>query len=242
MALDKLKTIEIHDNLCVMLYPTYFNGLQVKGNRSLKDIINWNYQNGTLKVFTVQENMLASSIEIILYVSELKNIILSETASIEANDKVISNNLTLYSLGDSSYDLIVECTDFQLISDISGTSNLSVTAHNIKIDAKGTSTASMKINADKVIVNQADKSLVSLKGKAKSFSATIENKAKLSAWALLAKDVYLHTLNSEDTQVFAEDRFKINGQGSGKIYVTGNPQQIDTIHLNKRTKIFYRSK
>ncbi|MGO4917991.1 GIN domain-containing protein [Maribacter spongiicola] len=242
MTLDDLKTIEIHDNLCVTLYPTYFNGLQVKGNRSLKDIIKWNYQNSTLKVFTVQENMFASSIEIILYVSEPKNIILSEKASIEANDKVISNNLTLYSLGDSTYDLIVDCSDFQLISDIAGTGNLSINAQNVKIDAKGTSAASMKIIADKVIVNQADKSMISIKGKAKSLSATIENKAKLSAWALLAKDVYLHTLNSEDTEVFAADRFKINGQGSGKIYVTGNPKQIDTILLNKRTKIIYGSK
>ncbi|MEH6513499.1 GIN domain-containing protein [Maribacter arcticus] len=239
-TLEGVKTIEIHNNLCVILYPTYFYGVQINGDRSLKDIIKWKFENSTLILYTVQENTLASNAEIILYVNDLKEIKLSDTASIDTNEKLVTDNFTMYSLGESYYNLLVDCQNFNLIIDGSSTGNISVEAKNVYIDAKGASNTSMKLKSNKVNVKQSDKSIVSLNGKTQSLSATVDNKAQLYAWALLAKDVYLFSSNSEDIQVFAEDRLKINGQGSGKIYVTGSPKQIDTINLNKKTKIFYR--
>ena len=240
-TLEGVKTIEIHNNLCVSLYPTYFYGVQIKGDRSLKDIIKWKFENSTLKLYTIQENILASNAEIILYVNDLKEVKLSETASIETNEKLVTDSFTMYSLGESYYNILLDCQDFSLIMDGSSTGNISVDAINVHIDAKGTSNTSMKLKSNIINVKQSGKSIVSLNGKTQSLSATIDSKAQLYSWALLAKDVYLFSSNSEDIQVFAKDRLKINGQGSGKIYVTGNPKQIDTINLNKKTKIIYRS-
>ena len=239
-TLEGVKTIEIHNNLCVILYPTYFFGVQINGDRSLKDIIKWKYENSTLILYTIQENTLASNAEIIFYINDLKEVKLLDTASIDTNEKLVTDSFALYSSGESYYNLLIDCQNFNLTMDESSTGNISVEAKNINIDAKGASNISMKLKSNIVNVKQTDKSIVSLNGKTQSLSATVDNKAQLYAWALLAKDVYLFSSNSEDIQVFAEERLKINGQGSGKIYVTGNPKQIDTINLNKKTKIIYR--
>ena len=239
-TLEGVKTIEIHNNLCVILYPTYFFGVQINGDRSLKDIIKWKFENSTLILYTIQENTLASNAEIIFYINDLKEVKLLDTASIDTNEKLVTDSFALYSSGESYYNLLIDCQNFNLTMDESSTGNISVEAKNINIDAKGASNISMKLKSNIVNVKQTDKSIVSLNGKTQSLSATVDNKAQLYAWALLAKDVYLFSSNSEDIQVFAEERLKINGQGSGKIYVTGNPKQIDTINLNKKTKIVYR--
>lgn len=240
-TLEGLKTIEIYDNLCVVLYPTYFHGVQIKGDRSSREAIKWNYENNTLKLFTVQENILAANAEIIIFVSDFKELKLFQKASVQTDKKIVTDHFTVYAADNAIFDLPLECLDFHLITEDISTGYLTVEAKNTSIIAKGASSTTMKLTADMITLNQKDKSILSIKGKAQTLSATIENKATLSAWALLAKDVYLFSSNTEDIHVFADNRLKINGQGSGKIYVTGNPIKVDTIGLNKKTRIFYRS-
>ncbi len=240
-TLEDVKSIEIHNDLCVILYPTYFYGVQIKGDNRLKDIIKWDFKNSVLKLYTTEENILTSYAEITLYVKGFEELRLSGNASAQTDVKMITESFALFSSGNSTYNFPIECKDFSLIIDGESSGYLDLSAVSLRIQAINAATTYIKYQGNKVTVEQSDNSIVGMRGKAQSLSATIDKNAQLKAWALKAEDVYLLSSNKGDINVYAANRLKINGQGTAKIFVTGSPQQIDTININKKTRIFYRA-
>jgi len=89
-TLEDVKTIQIQNNLCVILYPANFYGVQIKEDKSLKDIINWGFKSSVLKLYTTEENTLASNAEITLYVKSFKELRLTGNASANRDQKIIT--------------------------------------------------------------------------------------------------------------------------------------------------------
>lgn len=239
-TLNDVDTIEIHDNLCVIFYPTYFNGIQVKGNKNVMEIIKWDFENSVLNLYTTEENTLAYHAEIIIYLKGLKELRLSGNASAQTDEKIVTDSLTLYTTDNSTFNFPIECKDFTLFSEGSSSGYLQIGCQNLNIHSKGAATASIVVEADHVNVEQKDESFLQIKGKTRSLSTLLYDKAKISAWTLKADDVYLFSSNTEETKIYVEHRLKLNAQGKGEIYIYGRPRQIDTIAYSKKAKIFYK--
>ncbi|SDE34136.1 Putative auto-transporter adhesin, head GIN domain [Pricia antarctica] len=241
-TLEGVKIIQIQDNLCAILYPTHFFGVQIKGDKRLKDIIKWDFKDAVLKLYTTEENTTASYAEITLYVKDFEELRLSGNASVQTDEKMVMETFILNSGGNSSYNFPMECTDFTLISAGESTGYLDLTAESVHVQTKNNASTSIKTLGGRVSVELTDNSIVGLRGTAHALSATVNKKARLTAWALKAEDVYLFSSSTADIEIYAKNRLKINGQANSKIYVTGYPRQIDTININKKTNIFYHAR
>ena len=241
-TLENVKTIQIQDNLCAILYPTHFFGVQIKGDKRLKDIIKWDFKDSILKLYTTEENTSASYAEIILYVKDFEELRLSGNASVQTDKKMLMETFIISSSGNSSYNFPMECNNFTLISEGESTGYLDLVAESIRIQTKTNASTSIKVLGGKVNVELTDNSIIGLRGSAQALSATVHNKARLTAWGLVADDVYLLSSSTEEIEIYAKNRLKINGQTNSKIYVSGNPTHIDTIDINKKSKIFYRER
>ncbi len=241
-TLEDVKTIQIQNNLCAILYPTHFFGVQIKADKRLRDIIKWDFKDAVLKLYTTEENTMASYAEITLYVKNFEELRLSGNASVQTDKNMVLETFILNSSGNSSYNFPMECTDFTLISAGESTGYLDIAAKSVRIQTKNNASTSIKMLGGKVNVELTDNSIVGLRGTAKALSATVNNKARLTAWGLKAQDVYLFSSSTEEIEIYVENRLKINGQTNSKIYVTGSPTQIDTIDINKKSKIFYRAR
>tara|TARA_R110000868_G_scaffold86347_7_gene242195 strand:- start:5513 stop:6313 length:801 start_codon:yes stop_codon:yes gene_type:complete len=236
---EGVKTIQISNNLCVILYPAHFYGVWIKGDKILKNSIKMEFKNSVLKVYATEENALVSNAEIIIYLNHLQELQLSGNVSVQSNQKVITDNFKLYSRDNSTFSFPVECKNFTINSDGESRGSVTVKSETVRVNAKGTSQITLKLNTFSIVAEQTDNTYLSLNGTTKTLSATLDKKAELSAWALKAEDVYINSANSNDIRITAEKRLKINGQGTAKIYVRGKPSQIDTISINKKTKIIY---
>lgn len=236
---EGVKTIQISNNLCVILYPAHFYGVWIKGDKSLKNCIKMEFKNSVLKVYATEENALVSNAEIIIYLNHLQELQLSGNVSVQSNQKVITDNFKLYSRDNSTFSFPVECKNFTINSDGESRGSVTVKSETVRVNTKGTSQITLKLNTFSIVAEQTDNTYLSLNGTTKTLSATLDKKAELSAWALKAEDVYINSTNSNDIRITAEKRLKINGQGTAKIYVRGKPSEIDTISINKKTKIIY---
>lgn len=241
-TLEGVKSIEIQNNLCAILYPTHFFGVQIKGDERLKDIIKWDFKDAALKLYTTEENTMASYAEITLYVKNFEELRLSGNASVQTDEKMVMETFILNSDENSSYNFPMECAAFTLIAAGESTGYIDLTAQSVRVQTKNNASTSLKVLGGKVNVELTDDSIVGLRGSAQALSATVDKKARLTAWGLKAEDVYLYSSSIADTEIYAKNRVKINGQANSKIYVTGYPRQIDTIDVSKKTKIFYHAR
>ena len=240
-TLEDVKSIQVDNNLCILLYPTNFFGIHIKGDKSLKEVIKWDFEDSVLKLYTTEENTLASNAEITLYVKDFKELRLTGNASVQTERKVITEFFVLYSRDNSTYGFPLECKDFSLVSSGASSGYIDVIAKNVRLNAKNDASTSIKVQATQINIEQTDNSILTLRGKTEGLNAVINKKARLTAWALKAKNVYLLSFNTEDTDIHVDNRLKINAQGNGKIFVNGNPKKIDTIAVNRKTKIFYNT-
>ena len=238
-TLEDVKTIEINNNLCVIFYPTYFYGVSIKGDKSIKDIIKTEFKNSVLKLYTTAENSLTSYAEITIYIKDLKELRLLGTSWVQTDKKIITDSFKIHSTENGNFNLPIECKNFSLFSNLESKGSIFIESEMIQIHMKGSSEISMKLNATNVSVEQKDNSYVGLNGKAQLLTANIDNKAQLSAWNLKTKDVFLNSSSSKDIRIHAENRLKIKDKGTAMIYVKGNPKQIDTLHISKKSKIIF---
>jgi len=238
-TLEGVKTIEISNNLCVILYPTNFYGVSIKGDERVRDIIKTEFKNSVLKLYTTTENSLTSYAEITLYIKDLKELRLLGNSWVQTDKKIITDTFSIHSPENGSFNLPIECKSFSLFSNLESKGSIFIASDVIQIQTKGSSEVSMKLNATSVAVEQKDNSYVGLNGKAHLLTANIDNKAQLSAWNLKAMDVYINSSSSKEIRIHVENRLKINDKGNAMIYVKGNPKQIDTLNISKKSKIIY---
>ncbi len=238
-TLGDLQTIQISDNLCVVLYPTDFYGVSIKADKRLKDLIKADLQNGVLKIYTSKESVLAAGAEITVYVKDFKTLRLLGDVWVQSERKIMADSFNIQSNDNSAFNLTVACKNFNLNASSNSRGSLFLDAETISMEIKGTSKLYMKLSANAATILQSENTFARLEGKTKSLNAEIGGTSQLSSEFLIADDVYLNSSNSNEIIIYAKNRFKVNGRGSAKIYVKGNPQKIDTIGMNKNTEIIY---
>lgn len=238
-TLDGFKTLRISDNICVRLYPATFYGIQIKGPKNLKNIIKWELKNSVLRLYTSQEDILASNVEITVYTQDFEELQLFDNAWVQAAKKITVNHFEIHSTDNGTYEFPLACKSLTLVSDLESEGSLTMEAESVRLTSKGNSQISLKMEVTDVNIDQTDESVVGLSGNAKTLSATLDKNSQLIAWGLQAEDVYLLSANTGDISIYARNRLKINGRGSATINVMGQPTQVDTISINKRTKIYF---
>ncbi len=74
--------------------------------------------------------------------------------------------------------------------------------YTIKISPNAST--SIKVLGGKVNVELTDNSIIGLRGSAQALSATVHDKARLTAWGLVADDVYLLSSSTEEIEIYAK--------------------------------------
>lgn len=238
---EDVKTIQINNNLCVIFYPTNFYGVSIKGDKSVQQAIKTEFNNSVLKLYSTLENTLTNNAEITIYIKDLKELQLFGTSwvQVQTDKKIVSDTFKIFAQEQGSFNLPIDCKSFSLNMDVESKGSLVVASETIQLNTKGSSKVSMKLNATNVSVEQTDDSSVGLSGKTRLLTVNIDKKAQLSAWGLKAEDVYLNSNNANEIRIQVAKRLKINDKGTAKIFVRGNPKQVDTLKISAKTRISY---
>ncbi|WP_027395078.1 GIN domain-containing protein [Aquimarina latercula] len=237
--LGTIRSIEVSDNLSVFLYPSSFNGISIRCDKRLKDIVKSDFQNNRLKLYTLQKNSYANTAEIIIYLKSVKELKLYDQAIIKSKKAIISDTLKINVLEKNFYDLISKTKVFSFRSNGTSEGDLNIESNTADFELNGSTMLHATLKADQVTIEQSDNAIVELIGETKLLEAEINNTSILRARNLKAEEVIINSFNSSAIQLYAKNKLTIQGKGNAKVYVSGNPKKIDTLSMNKKTKIIF---
>lgn len=233
---ETFNTVEIDDELKVILNQSDQSGYYLKTDENLIDIIQFKIEDSILKVYTTNRIVRSRKLEISLNVKEIEHIILKNNAEVKSDKKLISEKMYISGYGSSYLDLNVKADDVRVTLYDKVRGKIKIKSENTTITMNGKTDLKTYVVTDKIQVAMTKATELNMDGDADYASFDVKDSSKLKAKKMKTSSTDLNTYNSADAYVYAKRNLELYAQGKSIVYVYGNPE-LDVKTLTDRTKI-----
>ncbi|WP_074405490.1 MULTISPECIES: GIN domain-containing protein [Aquimarina] len=233
---ETFNTIEIDDELEIILNQNDQNGYYLKTDENLIDIVQFKVTDSVLKIYTTNRIVRSRKLEISLNVKEIEHIILKNDAKIKSDKKLFSEKLFITGYDSSYLDLDVKADDVRVTLYDKVKGKIKIKSKNVAITMNGKTDFKAYVITDKIKVAMTKAAELNMDGDTDYASFDVKDSSKLKAKKMKTSSTDLNTYNSADVYVYAKRNLELYAQGKSIVYVYGNPE-LDVKTLTDRTKI-----
>lgn len=235
-TLDEFNALEVSDNLVVTLTQTNDNGVHIRTDENLVDVIKFDILNGTLKIYSTHKITKNKELEINLTFKELSAIRLMNKAELVSKNRLEFERLDLSALDDSKYDLDIQSNEsyFNLGGNSKG--DLVLKGTGSKMILNDNAYLSGEILSDDFDLTVNKRADMNLKGDVTNLKLTATGSSDIKAKKLKSTYADLNASNSADIYVNITKELTLYTQGKSYVYVYGNPD-IKVDGMNDKSRI-----
>ncbi len=233
---ETFNTVEIDDELEVILNQSDQSGYYLKTDENLIDIVQFKVKDSILKIYTTNRIVRSRKLEISLNVKEIEHIILKNDAKVKSNKKLISEKLYISGYDSSYLDLNIKADDVRVTLYDKVRGKIKIKSENTTIIMNGKTDLKAYVVTDKIKVAMTKAAELNMDGDTDYASFDVKDSSKLKAKKMKTSSTDLNTYNSADAYVYAKRNLELYAQGKSIVYVYGNPE-LDVKTLTDKTKI-----
>ncbi len=237
--LNGFHTIELVDNLEIVLQQSQNPGYTITADDNLIDVLKFEVRDSTLTISAFYTITAKKQLDITVRFDELESIVIKD-GKVTGESVINSDKLAISTSGFSN-------TDMRLSAGIAALAMAGNSKAILNIDADSLAVSlGDKVQADIYTISSTqdidikDDAIASLEGTTDTLDLKMWGRSKLRAEKLEAADVELEILDGASARINAIRRLQLDASGTSKVYLYGDPL-IDILEFTENTTLYKSS-
>ncbi len=236
--LPPFNSIELIDDLEVMLQPSSAAGYSLVADDNLVDVLKFKVEDSTLVISSFYNITASKKLEITILYEELKSLNLKE-GKIVMEDILSSEQLSINTSGTAKIQLNARSEVIQLSMEGSSSGDFNLDSDSLNIHLKDKADARIYSVGASNTVEMLNNASAQLEGTADTLQLKLYDNSGMKAERLEAGKAIVFLEDSPSVRVYALRTFELTSRGSAKTYLYGNPEIsihefLDTSEMYKR--------
>lgn len=235
--LEPFGTIELLDDLDVVLEKSSQEGYALELDDNLVDVLKFNVENGTLQISSFYTITSKRKLEITIFYQELSALVM-RNGKISMTDVISAERLKVNTSGTSRLELNATADIMDITMEEISSGDFNIASDSLNIILKDRIDVKLYTTGAKNSLYMYENSSAKLEGSIEVLSAKLYGKSTLNASELESGEVLLVAEDSPDAAVRALNGFQLSSKGASKTKLYGNPKItildfLDTSQLEK---------
>lgn len=235
--LEPFGTIELLDDLDVVLEKSSQEGYALELDDNLVDVLKFNVENGTLQISSFYTITSKRKLEITIFYQELSALVM-RNGKISMTDVISAERLKVNTSGTSRLELNATADIMDITMEEISSGDFNIASHSLNIILKDRIDVKLYTTGAKNNLYMYENSSAKLEGSIEVLTAKLYGKSTLNASELESGEVLLIAEDSPDAAVRALNGFQLSSKGASKTKLYGNPKItildfLDTSQLEK---------
>jgi hypothetical protein len=236
-SIDKeFSVLEVNNNLKVTLVQSNKNSYVLNTDKNLAEVVNFDVNNGVLKIHSTAKITGSKKLEIFLRVKSLSEIILNDDAELKTQGTLTSDIFSLTGNQSSKFDLDLNTENASIILTKNSGGKIDLKSKEVSLNISDRTDLKGKIDSDNLLAQLSKSAQLDLDGKVNTAVFNLKNSAELKAKKMKANTASLNASNNTDIYVHATKDLIIDVEGKSKVFVYGNPK-IEVKGLSDSSRI-----
>lgn len=237
-GLPAFHTVELHDNLEIVLESSATNGYTLVADDNLIDILKFKVEDGILAISSFYNVTAKKKLEITIRYNGLTSIILRD-GKMTTKDQLVADSLNVTVFGFSYLGLKAKTSVLTLSLEGSGKGEFNVESDSLSIAAKDRASFRLYGTMESCDIRQQGSAKGILEGTTQEAVLDLESGSELTANDFFANHIRATLQDDATLRVRATDSIKISSRGKGRTFLYGEPkinivEFLDTSELHKR--------
>lgn len=235
-TLDGFNTLEIGDNLEVLISQAPNNGYHLQADENLVADINFVVVDSVLKISTTSNITSSKKLKINLTVKNVENITLRDEAKLLSESKLYASNFTFAAFDKATFklDLKADNSYFRIVRSVSGEIQLTGEKAIMMFDENAFMKADIVLN--ELEVKMTGRTDINFSGDVNYLKFTGTDSGTLKGKDLKSSEAEVTISGSSNAYIYANKSLKIYAQDKSTMYVYGKPE-IKVDGLNDKAQI-----
>lgn len=235
--LEPFSTIELLDDLDVVLEKSSQEGYALELDDNLVDVLKFNVENGTLQISSFYTITSKRKLEITVFYQELSALVM-RNGKISMTDVISAERLKVNTSGTSRLELNATADIMDITMEEISSGDFNIASDSLNIILKDRIDVKLYTTGARNSLYMYENSSAKLQGSIEILTAKLYGKSTLNASELESGEVLLVTEDSPDAAVRALNGFQLSSKGASKTKLYGNPKItildfLDTSQLEK---------
>lgn len=235
--LEPFGTIELLDDLDVVLEKSSQEGYALELDDNLVDVLKFNVENGTLQISSFYTITSKRKLEITIFYQELSALVM-RNGKISMTDVISAERLKVNTSGTSRLELNATADIMDITMEEISSGDFNIASDSLNIILKDRIDVKLYTTGAKNSLYMYENSSAKLEGSIEVLSAKLYGKSTLNASELESGEVLLVAEDSPDAAVRVLNGFQLSSKGASKTKLYGNPKItildfLDTSQLEK---------
>lgn len=241
-ALPSFSSIEIKDDLDIVLRRAPEESYRITADDNLIDVLKFEVENGVLVVSSFYQITAKKELSIEVSYAQLSAIsLLDGRISTAEGERINSEELSIDAQGISRIDVDADVGQLKLNMKDNSNGNFNVTADSLSIQLKHKSDAQVYVNSFSSSVQIRDNALLLIEGTSNSLELSSKDNARIRAQDLEADRLSANLAGSSDTRVMVTAEAELGLLEKARCYLFGDPE-IKLLTFKDNAELFKRNK
>ncbi len=233
---EEFHVLEVNNNLKVTVAQSNRNSYVLTTDKNLAKVVNFDVQNGVLKIHTTAKITGSKKLEVFLSVKEISELILNDDAEVESQGELSSEMFSLLGKESSKFDLDLKTENTSIILSKNSGGKLNLKSKEVTVNLGDRTDLKGKINADNLSVQLSKSAQMDMDGKVNTAMFNINGTADLKTKKMKTTNATLNASNNTDIYMHVTKDLVIDAKGKSKVFVYGNPK-IEVKGLTDKSSI-----